>query len=279
MPAPAPRPTLPVTRGPPSPDRYAGYASDVTRTWPVTGSFTGPQRDVYEAVLEARRAVLDAVRPGTTLSRLHTLSVGLISEALRQLRVLPGLSAEAIQAQHYRWAATARRRVPRARVLLHAGTACTCAPPRIGLWRIAWMLGSARRYAAVERGRPTRVAPTPDHQLRTPPFCPRRNARAARPKPPVPPQTCPQGVLLPLHRPLPRARRPRHRLGRRARAARGGRGDGHRAGHLHPRPPAVRRVPRRAALRRPGRGARRRGFLACSRRAAWRRRHRHVPGR
>jgi hypothetical protein len=28
--------------------RYGGYASDVTRTWPVSGRFTGPQRDVYE---------------------------------------------------------------------------------------------------------------------------------------------------------------------------------------------------------------------------------------
>ncbi|KAI8476421.1 MAG: peptidase M24, structural domain-containing protein [Monoraphidium minutum] len=81
---------------------YGGYASDVTRTWPVSGSFSGAQRDVYDVVLDARRRVLEAVRPGATLGRLHQLSVRLLSEGLQQLRVLPGLSADAIQAQHYR---------------------------------------------------------------------------------------------------------------------------------------------------------------------------------
>jgi Xaa-Pro aminopeptidase len=68
----------------------------------VSGRFTGPQRAVYEAVLETRRRVLEAVRPGDTLWRLHTLSVRLLSEALVALGVLPGMSADAVQAQHYR---------------------------------------------------------------------------------------------------------------------------------------------------------------------------------
>lgn len=46
--------------------------------------------------------MLDAVRPGATLGRLHQLSVRLLSEGLQQLRILPGLSTDAIAAQHYR---------------------------------------------------------------------------------------------------------------------------------------------------------------------------------
>lgn len=46
-----------------------GYASDVTRTYPVDGHFAHPQRDVYEVVLAAQLAALDATRPGTTLRR------------------------------------------------------------------------------------------------------------------------------------------------------------------------------------------------------------------
>jgi Xaa-Pro aminopeptidase len=34
---------------------YAGYASDVTRTWPVSGKFTDSQRDVYESVLRVQK--------------------------------------------------------------------------------------------------------------------------------------------------------------------------------------------------------------------------------
>ncbi len=43
---------------------YRGYASDITRTYPVDGKFTGPQRDIYELVLASQMACLDAVKPG-----------------------------------------------------------------------------------------------------------------------------------------------------------------------------------------------------------------------
>lgn len=46
--------------------------------------------------------MLAAARPGVTLGRLHALSVRLLSEGLAALRALPGLSADAIAARHYR---------------------------------------------------------------------------------------------------------------------------------------------------------------------------------
>ena len=44
-----------------------GYASDVTRTYPVGGRFSGPGRALYEVVLAAQQAALEACRPGETL--------------------------------------------------------------------------------------------------------------------------------------------------------------------------------------------------------------------
>lgn len=41
-----------------------GFASDVTRTWPLGGRFTGPQRAVYEAVSEVHHKCLAAIQPG-----------------------------------------------------------------------------------------------------------------------------------------------------------------------------------------------------------------------
>ena len=49
---------------------YRGYASDITRTFPVNGRFSGPQKAVYELVLAAQLACIDAVRPGRRLPRL-----------------------------------------------------------------------------------------------------------------------------------------------------------------------------------------------------------------
>ena len=52
-----------------------GYASDITRTWPVNGRFSGPQRALYELVLAAQQASLDMVRPGLPHSAIHEAAV------------------------------------------------------------------------------------------------------------------------------------------------------------------------------------------------------------
>ena len=51
-----------------SPD---GWASDVTRTWPVSGRYSGSQRALYEVVLAAQRAAIDAVKPGVRYLDVH----------------------------------------------------------------------------------------------------------------------------------------------------------------------------------------------------------------
>jgi Xaa-Pro aminopeptidase len=48
---------------------YGGYAADITRTLPVTGRFTPRQREIYDIVLGAQKAVIAAIKPGAMLSR------------------------------------------------------------------------------------------------------------------------------------------------------------------------------------------------------------------
>lgn len=69
---------------------YFGYSADITRTWPLSGSFTPAQRDIYEAVLGVNEAVIRAVRAdgATSLQSLHQLSIRLMHEALVSLGIL-----------------------------------------------------------------------------------------------------------------------------------------------------------------------------------------------
>ena len=65
------------------------YASDVTRTFPVNGRFSSPQRALYEIVLQAQLDAIAAVKPGATIQIVHdkaveTLVAGLVDEGLLQ---------------------------------------------------------------------------------------------------------------------------------------------------------------------------------------------------
>ncbi len=66
------------------------YASDVTRTFPVGGTFSGEQRAVYEIVLEAQLAAIDAARAGDHWNRPHEATVEVITRGLVDLGVLEG---------------------------------------------------------------------------------------------------------------------------------------------------------------------------------------------
>lgn len=66
------------------------YVGDVTRTYPINGRFTPPQRQVYQAVLDAQRAAVRLVRPGTTLGEVHRVTTLHLVESLCRLGVLGG---------------------------------------------------------------------------------------------------------------------------------------------------------------------------------------------
>ncbi len=58
-----------------------GYCADVTRSYPANGRFTGRQRELYQAVLTAQQAAIEATRPGVTLGELHTAAWNEIDRA------------------------------------------------------------------------------------------------------------------------------------------------------------------------------------------------------
>ncbi|WP_409483622.1 aminopeptidase P family protein [Arsenicicoccus dermatophilus] len=65
------------------------FTADVTRTLPVSGRFSEPQRRVYQAVLDAQEAGLAAVRPGARFSDVHAAAIRVIAERLHDWGLLP----------------------------------------------------------------------------------------------------------------------------------------------------------------------------------------------
>ena len=66
-----------------------GYASDITRTFPVNGKFTKEQALIYDIVLNAQEKAIEFLRPGVTWDKVHEISVREISQGLINLNILP----------------------------------------------------------------------------------------------------------------------------------------------------------------------------------------------
>lgn len=68
---------------------YGGYASDITRTYPIRGRFeTVQQKLLYESVLKVQMAVLDGIRPGVAWEDLHRLAVEILGQSLIDMGIL-----------------------------------------------------------------------------------------------------------------------------------------------------------------------------------------------
>ncbi len=81
---------------------YGHYASDVTRTFPVSGTFTSAQKKVYEIVLAAQVAGLAVTKPGSRLDAIHEACVETITRGLLDLGLLQGSLSEAIKETKYK---------------------------------------------------------------------------------------------------------------------------------------------------------------------------------
>jgi Xaa-Pro aminopeptidase len=68
----------------------SGWASDITRTWPVTGGFSSTQRDLYDIVLAAHDACIAAARPGVEYRDLHLLAGRTLAAGLVDVGILRG---------------------------------------------------------------------------------------------------------------------------------------------------------------------------------------------
>lgn len=79
-----------------------GYASDITRTFPVNGRFSKPQRALYELVLAASAAARDVVRPGVPWNAPHEAAVEVLAEGLLSLGLIKGSLKQCLKKQTYR---------------------------------------------------------------------------------------------------------------------------------------------------------------------------------
>lgn len=78
------------------------YASDITRTFPVNGRFSAPQRALYEVVLAAQEAAIEQVQPGNHWNQPHEAAVRTITEGLVELGILKGRVPTLIKNEAYK---------------------------------------------------------------------------------------------------------------------------------------------------------------------------------
>ena len=81
---------------------YEGYCADITRTFPISRRFSGPQRAIYDVVLRAQLAAIAAVRPGARIDDPHKRAVEVLVEGLLDLGLLTGARDEVISKELYR---------------------------------------------------------------------------------------------------------------------------------------------------------------------------------
>jgi Xaa-Pro aminopeptidase len=79
-----------------------GYASDITRTFPVNGRFSGPQKAVYELVLAAQAAAMAEVKPGKRWNEPHDAAVKVLAQGMLDLKLLSGSLDEVLEKETYR---------------------------------------------------------------------------------------------------------------------------------------------------------------------------------
>jgi Xaa-Pro aminopeptidase len=79
-----------------------GYASDITRTFPVNGKFSGPQRDIYELVLASQAAAITEVKPGSRWNAPHDAAVRVLAQGFVDLGLCKGPLDEVLEKEHYR---------------------------------------------------------------------------------------------------------------------------------------------------------------------------------
>ncbi|KAF3978106.1 MAG: Xaa-Pro aminopeptidase [Methylococcales symbiont of Iophon sp. n. MRB-2018] len=78
------------------------YASDITRTFPVSGKFNTAQKKIYQLVLDAQYAALEQIKPGLPWNKAHDVSVEVITKGLVELGLLKGRISKLIKDEKYK---------------------------------------------------------------------------------------------------------------------------------------------------------------------------------
>ena len=79
-----------------------GYASDITRTWPVSGKFSAPQRAIYELVLAAQSAAIEKVSPRHRWNDAHDAAVETLARGFIDLGLCTGSLQEVLEKEDYK---------------------------------------------------------------------------------------------------------------------------------------------------------------------------------
>ena len=80
---------------------YKGYASDITRTFPINGRYSQAQREIYDLVLKAQMSCVEMVRPGVTHDQLKQRSIEILTEGMVELGLLRGEPEQLIKDKKY----------------------------------------------------------------------------------------------------------------------------------------------------------------------------------
>ena len=75
-----------------------GYSSDITRTFPVSGTFSEKQKDIYNLVLQAQTTAIEAIGPGVKNKEIHLKAVTVIASGLKELGLMQGDVEGAVKA-------------------------------------------------------------------------------------------------------------------------------------------------------------------------------------
>jgi Xaa-Pro aminopeptidase len=79
-----------------------GYASDITRAFPVNGKFSGPQKTLYEIVLAAQLAAIDAAKPGNHWNAPHEAALDVLAQGFIDEKLCHGSKEAVIETASYR---------------------------------------------------------------------------------------------------------------------------------------------------------------------------------
>jgi len=80
---------------------YEGYASDITRSFPVDGVFTGAQKEIYELVLQSQEAAIKQIKPGNHWNDPHRAAVRVLTRGMVELGLLRGNVTRLIKETKY----------------------------------------------------------------------------------------------------------------------------------------------------------------------------------
>lgn len=78
-----------------------GYAADISRTFPVSGKFSGEQRALYDITLAAQKAAFDCCKPGASWNDFHLAAVAVIAQGLIDEKLLAGSLEEVLESNAY----------------------------------------------------------------------------------------------------------------------------------------------------------------------------------